>query len=167
MNAIYTRRSIRNYSDKQVEQEKIEQILKAAMQAPSARNQQAWQFIVVKGKNNLEALSNFSPHAKMTKDASCAIVVLGDKNRMKSPDRWEQDLGAATQNLMLEAADLGLGTVWLGTAPTEDYMDNITKLYDLDESLVPYCVVSVGYPADSDANTFVDRFDASRIRYIG
>ncbi len=166
MNSIYTRRSVRSYSDKQVEPEKIEQILKAAMQAPSAGNQQPWEFIVIRGKENLETLSTFSPYASMMKQASCGIVVLCDNNRLRIPDKWEQDLGAATQNLMLEAANLELGTVWLGTAPNKEYINYIRNLYDISENLVPYSVIAVGYPADKNANSFVDRFDPSRIRYI-
>ena len=74
MNSIFHRISVRKYQDKPVEKEKIEQILRAAMQAPSATNQQPWEFYVVSDKEKLEALSRVHPYAGMTKDAPTAIV---------------------------------------------------------------------------------------------
>ncbi len=166
MNAIYTRRSVRSFLEKEVEAEKITQILKAAMQAPSAGNGQPWKFIVVSGKENLEKLSEYNPHAKSLKDASHGIIIYADKTEMKKADMWEQDLGAATQNLMLEAADIGLGSCWFGTAPVLERMDFIRKLYNLSSDILPYAVVSIGYPKEEDANKFVDRYNESVISYI-
>ncbi len=166
MNTIFTRRSVRSFLKKTVEAEKIEKILRAAMQAPTAANGQPWQFIVVTGDENLEKLSEFNPHAKSLIGASHGIIVLGDKNKMKVPDMWQQDLGAATQNLMLEAAEQGLGSCWFGTAPVAERMDFIRELYNLSSDLMPYAVISIGYPKEADANKFVDRYDESAVRYI-
>ncbi|ONI44555.1 nitroreductase [Candidatus Epulonipiscium fishelsonii] len=165
MNAIFTRRSVRQFADKTVEQEKIEKILRAAMQAPSANNQQPWDFIVVEGKENLDKLSKYNPYAGCLKNASAAIIVLGNTERIMFP-HWEQDLGAATQNIQLEAVELGLGSVWLGTAPNKERMEFIRKLYGLNENMLPYSVIALGYPKDTNANHFTDRYDASRIKYI-
>ena len=74
MSSIYQRVSIRKYQDKPVEKEKTLAILRAAMQAPSAGNQQPWEFYVVTDKAKLEALSQVSPYAGMTKDAPVAIA---------------------------------------------------------------------------------------------
>lgn len=166
MNAIFTRRSVRAFSKKEVENEKVEKILRAAMQAPTAMCQQPWEFIVVKGERNLEELSKFNPYSSTLKGANLGIVLLGNKDRMKCPEHWEQDMGAATQNILLEATELGLGTVWYGTAPHKDRMQYINNLYGLGENLWPYAVIAVGYPLHENANKFVDRFDESRIRYI-
>lgn len=166
MNAIFTRRSVRQFSTKPVEDEKVEQLLRAAMQAPSAKNQQPWEFIVVKGAENLEKLSHFHTFASSMAGANFAVIVLCNNDRLTMAPAWQQDLGAATQNLLLEAADLGLGAVWYGTAPHENRIAFVRDFCNLSENLVPYSVVAVGYPKSETANHFIDRFDASRIRYI-
>ncbi len=166
MNSIFTRRSVRTFLDKKVETEKVQEILKAAMQAPSAANQQPWEFIVVRGKDNLETLAKCNPYAGCLKNADLAIVTLGNKTKMTFPQYWQQDLGAATQNMLLQITELGLGAVWLGTGPDEDRMEYIQKLYDLDENLLPYSIIAVGYPKDDNANHFVDRFDEDKIHYV-
>ncbi|MFI3169428.1 MAG: nitroreductase family protein [Faecalibacterium sp.] len=168
MNEIFTRRSVRQFSDAAVSPEQTEQLLRAAMQSPSAHNQQPWQFLVVRGKENLTRLASCNPYASFLPSANLAIVLLADKARMIHTEAyWQQDLGAATQTLLLEAAALGLGAVWLGTASEPARMDFIQKEYALGEHLVPFSVVAIGHPKETDANHFVDRYDASRVRYIG
>jgi len=165
MNSIFTRRSVRNFLEKEVEDKKIEKILRAAMQAPSAVNQQPWEFLVVKGKENLLRLSKYSPYATSLKNANVGIIVFGNKERMMFPDYWQQDLGAATQNILLEATELGLGSVWYGTASDDGKMKYIQDLYKLGDNLLPYSVIGIGYPKSADAISFVDRFDETRIHY--
>ncbi len=166
MNAIFTRRSVRNFLEKDVEKEKIDRLLRAAMQAPSAANQQPWEFLVVTGKENLNTLSQCSPYAASLKNAKVGIVVLANQERLMFKDYWQQDLGAATQNILLEAVELELGTVWYGTAPDQERMKYIQNLYNLQENLVPFSVIAVGYPKKEDANSFVDRYDEKRVHYI-
>lgn len=166
MNSIFTRRSVRQFTDKQVEPEKIEQLLKAGMQAPSAWGQKAWNFIVVEGRENLDKLADYNPYAGCLRGAGLGIIVLGNTSLMKASEYWEQDLGAVTQNILLEAVEQGLGAVWLGGAPEKDRMEYISKLYSLGNEMVPYCVIAVGYPQREDANHYVDRYDKSRVRYI-
>lgn len=165
MEIIFNRRSIRRYKNQAVEEEKIDKILRAAMQAPSAVNQQPWEFIVVRDKENLKKLSGISAYSKMVADAPLAIVPLGNEDKMILQHHWQQDLAAATQNILLEAAYLGLGAVWLGVAPMEDRMDYIRKLFGLSKKLRPFCVIPIGYPAEGHENKFVDRFDPSKVHY--
>ncbi len=167
MNSIFIRRSVRNFLTNDVEDVKLDKILRAAMQAPSAGNGQPWEFIVVKGQKNLNTLAQFSPYATSLKKANLGIVVLGNKTKTPFPEYWQQDLGAATQNILLEATELGLGSVWYGVAPERDRMVYISKLYKLDEHLLPFCVIAIGYPEKENANHFVDRFDFNRVRYVG
>lgn len=167
MNAIYTRRSVRAFLEKAVEKEKIEKILRAAMQAPSAGNGQPWEFIVVRGEKNLKNLSSYSKYSGCLKNADVAIIVLCNKTRLVFADFWQQDLAAATQNILLQATELGLGSVWFGTAPDEEKMQFIKDLYQLDKDLFPFSIIGIGYPKDENANKFIDRFDESRIHYIG
>ncbi len=166
MNSIFTRRSVRQFSEKVVETEKVEKLLRAAMQAPSAKNQQPWEFIVLKDRSKLDKLSEFKAHAQSLMSANLAIIVLGNNERMQHTNKWEQDLAAATQNICLEATELGLGTVWLGATPDTKSMDHIRDLFLLADNLIPFSVISVGYPKDENANHFVDRFDESRVTYI-
>lgn len=161
MKTIDIRRSIRKYTDQPVSQVEIEKLLRAAMQAPSAGNQQPWEFLVVEDKDMLEKVSKVSPYAGMVKDASLAVIMLGNEERMRFPENWEQDLSAATQNLLLEVADLGLGAVWLGVAPLEDRVTYISELFDLPEHIKPFAIVPVGHPATE--NKFVDRYDETRV----
>ena len=108
MKSIYTRVSIRKYQDRPVEKEKTEAILRAAMQAPSAGNQQPWEFYVVTNKEKLAALSEVSPYAGMTKYAPVAIVAAYRKNCMM-PEYAQIDLSIAMENLWLETDAQGLG----------------------------------------------------------
>lgn len=166
MNSIFTRRSVRQFADKPVEIEKVEKLLRAAMQAPSAANQQPWEFIVVTDKTSLMKLSQYNPYAGSLKNADLAIIVLGNTDRMMYPEHWEQDLGAATQNILIEATELGLGSVWFGTAPNAERMAFIRNLYSIDEKLLPYSVIAIGYPIDENVFKFVDRYDETRVRYF-
>lgn len=165
MENILIRRSVRTYKDIKVENEKIEKMLRAAMQAPSAGNQRPWEFIVVENKEKLKGLSQVCQYSKLVANAPLAIVLLADEKRMVFPENWEQDMGAATQNLLLEAVELDLGAVWLGVAPFDDRMGRVRDLFDLEGNIKPYAIVAVGYPKDGQGNKFVDRFDESRIHY--
>lgn len=165
MKEIFIRRSIRTYKDALVEKEKIDKLLRAAMQAPSAGNQQPWEFIVVQDKDLLNKLSGISPYSKMLAKAPLAIVMLANKNIFRIPEKWQQDMGAATENLLLEAVHLGLGGVWLGVAPVEDRMNAISEIFNLPENILPFAIVSIGYPETEQK--FVDRYDASRVHYDG
>ena len=165
MEAIFKRRSIRKYTDDKVEQEKIEKLLRAAMQAPSAGNQQPWEFIVLQDKEKLVKLSQMSQYSKLIADAPLAFILLGNEDRMRYPENWEQDMGAATQNLLLEAVELNLGAVWMSAAPLNDRMNYIKDMFNLEDKLKPYCVVTVGYAAKGQENKFIDRYDESRVHY--
>ncbi|MCK8058475.1 MULTISPECIES: nitroreductase family protein [unclassified Fusibacter] len=166
MKTINERRSVRKYLDKPVEQEKVEALLRAAMQAPSAGNQQPWEFIAIQNSQKLNALAKMSPYSRPIAESALAIVVVAAESRMKFPEYWQQDLAAATQNLLLEATDLGLGAVWLGVAPLEERMRFISELLELTEDSKVFSVVAIGYPVMADSNRFVDRFDPSRIKYL-
>ena len=162
---VKTRRSIRSYTDQAIESEKIEQMLRAGMQAPSAINQQPWEFLVVQDKKTLKALSLISPYAQLVAKASLAIIPLANDDRMKHSDHWQQDLAAATENIFLEAVELGLGAVWLGVAPNEERMEYLRNHFDLTPNLKPFAIISIGYPAKGNENKFVDRYDETRVHH--
>ncbi len=165
MNSIFTRRSIRQFTDKAVESEKVTSLLKAAMQAPSAANQQPWEFLVATDRADIDKLAEVSPYAKPLNTATLAVIVLGDEERFKVPGMWEQDLGAATQNLLLQAVELDLGAVWLGIWPIEERAQFIREQFGIPSTVRPYGVLAIGYPAEGQQNKFVDRYDESRVHF--
>ena len=163
MNSIFRRVSIRKYQNKPVEPEKIEALLRAAMQAPSAANQQPWEFYVVTDKEKLRALSEASRYAAMTKDAPVAIVSVYRKD-IPMPMYAEIDLSIAMENLWLEADAQGLGGVWLGIAPLEKRMKAVEEVLDIPDHLRAFAIFPLGYPAEEKKQQ--DRFDESRIHYV-
>ena len=165
MQEIFNRRSVRRYADRPIEKEKLEKLLRAAMQAPSAGNQQPWEFIVVTDRDMLCRLSDFSPYAKMLPQAAAAVVVLSRTEGLRHSGYCPQDLGAAVENMLLEAVHLGLGGVWMGCMPVEERMQAVAQLMGVPDNLLPFAVVAFGYPAEEDANRFTDRYDPERVYY--
>ena len=163
MNQLYTRVSIRKYQDRPVEKEKTEAMLRAAMQAPSAANQQPWEFYVVTNKEKLKALSGVSPYAGMTKNAPAAIVSVYRKD-CAIPAYAQIDLSIAMENLWLETDAQGLGGVWLGIAPQEERMKAVEEILDLPDTVRAFAIFPYGYPAEERKQQ--DRFDPERIHYV-
>ena len=163
MNHLYTRVSIRKYQDRPVEKEKTEAMLRAAMQAPSAANQQPWEFYVVTNKEKLNALSRVSPYAGMTKNAPAAIVSVYRKD-CAIPAYAQIDLSIAMENLWLETDAQGLGGVWLGIAPQEERMKAVEDALGLPDTVRAFAIFPYGYPAEERRQQ--DRFDRSRIHYV-
>jgi nitroreductase len=147
MEAIFTRRSIREYTSQAVPDELVQELLAAAMQAPSAGNQQPWHFIIVTERKQLDALADASPFGKMLKDAALGIVVCADLELEKYPGFWVQDCSNATMNLLLAAHNRGLGAVWVGVHPVEDRVANYKQILGLPAPVIPLCIVPIGYPA--------------------
>lgn len=163
MKEIFSRVSVRKFKNIKVEDEKIEKLLRAGMAAPSAGNQQPWEFIVIENKETLKKLSEFSPFAKCVFEAPLAIIVLANKDKLKYPENWQQDLGAATENMLIEAVHLDLGAVWLGVAPLEDRMKYIKDMFHLCDNLDVYAVVPFGYPISIPKSE--DRYDEKKVHF--
>lgn len=161
LEAILTRRSVRKYTKESVSEELVTQLLRAAMAAPSAGNQQPWQFVVVRHPDVLKKLAEVSPYAGMTRDAALAVVICGDLAREERKGFWVQDCAAATQNLLLAAHALGLGAVWCGLYPREERVEKARAVLGIPSQTVPFALVPVGYPAERPET--VDRFDRNRI----
>jgi nitroreductase len=163
LEAIHTRRSIREYLDKPIPEELVTKLLAAAMAAPSARNQQPWEFVVITDKSLLGKTPSINPYTQMAVDAPLAILVCGNLHIETSPGYWVVDCAAAVQNMLLCAHALGLGAVWTGTYPNEERMDGYTELFNLPEHVVPHTLVVIGYPAQQLSPE--DRFRPERIHY--
>jgi nitroreductase len=163
MEAILSRRSIRKYTAQPVPDEVVTGLLKAAMSAPSASNQQSWQFVVINDRHTLDEIPNIHSHSKMLKEAAVAILVCGDQRLEKSKGFWVQDCSAATQNLLIAAQAKGLGAVWLGIYPRQKRVAEFQKKFGLPEGVVPLALVSIGYPAEEKPPS--NRYDPARVHY--
>lgn len=161
LEAILTRRSIRRYSDRPVPGETVAELLRAAMAAPSAGNEQPWQFVVVEDQATLHAIPKYHPYSAMLKEAPVAVVVCGDVRLERYKGYWVQDCSAAMENLLLAAHALGLGAVWLGVHPVEDRVKKTQELLGLPPEVIPLGIAALGYPAESKER--VDRFNPHRV----
>ncbi len=150
---IHQRKSVRTYTDKVVTKEQFETLVRAAMAAPTARNIQPWQFIVVDDKEKLAKMAEGLPYAKMLDKAPGAIVVCGEivEHPEEGMDQlWIQDCSAATQNILLAAESMGLGAVWTAAYPYEDRIKVVVETLGLPEDIKPLSVVPVGYPGGDE-----------------
>lgn len=162
MSIIYTRRSIRKYTDQAIPGETINRIIKAGMNAPSAGNEQPWHFVVINDRNILNTIADFHPFAQMARIAPVAILVCGEPELEKHKDLWVQDCSAATQNILLEITDLGLGGVWVGIYPREKRMEAMRKLLHMPGNIIPFSMIPLGHPAETKEPN--DKFLPERIR---
>ncbi len=158
LDAIFTRRSIRKFTDKAVTEEEVNTLLQAAMAAPSAGNAQPWRFIVVRDPQSLEAIAATNPYAQMAKESSVCLVVCADLQAEKYPGYWVQDGSAAIQNILLAARDLGIGTVWTGVTPDKERAAAFKEYFSLPEHAEVLGIVVCGYPAQEfkSRDTFVE-----------
>lgn len=149
INSIFKRRSIRNYIDKEVENEKIILLLKAAMAAPTAANRQPWEFIVVTDKERINELRSTLREGQY--NAPVAIVVCGNMQLAfsnKDKEIWTQDCSAATENMLIAAVELGLGSLWIGLYPQLNKCKPVCKVLNIPDHVIPMGVVYFGYPAE-------------------
>jgi nitroreductase len=163
LEAILSRRSIRRYQDKVVPAGLIDALLKAAMSAPSARNEQPWHFVVIQNRKILNEVPGFHPYAHMLIEAPLAIAVCADMNLLGDEAYWAQDCSAATENILIAAQAQGLGAVWLGVYPREDRVKDVQDLLALPAYVIPLCLISIGYPAEKKPPA--NRYQASRVHY--
>lgn len=161
MDALFKRRSVRQYTDKDVDEASLKRILAAGMTAPSAGDEQPWHFIVVRDKETLKALGGCGPYAKPAAAAPLAIVVCGELALERYKGYWVQDCSAAVENMLIEATALGLGTVWLGVHPVEDRVRYIRELFGLEKGIMPFAVIPVGYPFQEPKE--IDRYREQRV----
>jgi nitroreductase len=167
MSAIFERRSVRKFLPQPVEQEKIERLLRAGFAAPSAGNRCPWEFIVITGAADLSAAAAMSSYAGMLSGAAAAIAVCAnldmEKAALAGDTWWVQDLSAATENILLQIVEEGLGGVWLGWYPDMDRVKAFAEYFGLPAHIRPFSVIALGYPAESPPKT--DRFDPAKVHY--
>ena len=147
---IQNRRSIRKYKNaKPVTKEQLKELLSAAMAAPTACNLRPWEFIAVTNRKILDEIMKIHPHAGMLRTATAAIIVVAVPKNETSERFFQQDCGAATENILLEAVSMGLGTCWCGVYPNKDREGAFRKLFNIPEEKIPINVIAVGVPDEN------------------
>ena len=154
MSCILNRRSVRAYDSKEVNRNDIMQLLTAANWAPSGNNMQPWRFsVVMNNKELIKKLSSLTVYHNWVENAPCLIAVFLDTKVLDDKIssaylKHTQSIGAAIQNLMLAAHELGLGSCWIGEILKNE--DKVKELLGASKDLQLMAVVSVGYPSRAD-----------------
>ena len=146
LEAILKRRSIREYTTQPVSEEQIRTLLEAAMAAPSASDRRPWEFVVVRDPSLRQALARTHQWSGMAADAPVVFVVCGDEKRSA---HWMVDASAATENMLVQAAAMGLGGVWVGIFPRPEREEQVRRTLGIPAHLRVLCLVPMGHPAES------------------
>jgi nitroreductase len=161
LEAIFTRRSVRNFTGQPISEEDLKTVVNAGFCAPSAHNKQPWHFVIVRDKDALENISKVHPYAKMLPQAGCGIIVCGDKRKEGMTGFLIEDCSAAIQNMLLAAHGLGLGAVWCGLYPVPQLTKPVIKFVNLPSAIVPVGMVVIGHKAEEKES--IDRYDDSKV----
>ncbi len=148
LDAIYTRRSIRHFTDEPVNQALIDEILRAGSWAPSGLNNQPWRFAVITDRDLKDKFVPLTRYGKVIEGAACLIPVFLDRQAMYNDVKDHQAAGACIQNMLLAAHSLGLGAVWLGEILKS--AGQVRKLLGLPENMELMAVLALGHPARRD-----------------
>lgn len=162
---LQARRSIRKYTQEAVSKEEIDILMHAAMSGPSACNKMPWDFYVVSDETVLEKLRNATQYSNIK--APLAIVVCGNLSRalpMQLAPFWIQDCSAATENILLAATDMGLGTVWCGIHPQKRAEKRVSEALGLIEKQIPLNIIYVGHPDETKESR--DQYKEKCVHYI-
>lgn len=163
LEAISTRRSIREFTGEPLKQEELETVLKAGFSAPSAHNMQPWHFIVINTAERLEQISSIHPYAKNLPQAGCAIIVCGDTEKQHREGFLIEDCSAAIQNMLLAAHGIGLGAVWNGIYPLPEIMQLFRDTIKLPKTIIPVGMIVIGHKSHDIEPA--DRYDSKKIHY--
>ncbi len=134
------------------------------MQAPSALNQQPWEFIVVENKTALQKLSQAMPDAKPVSNSELTLILVANSKKFRYEPDWELDMSAAAQNILLEAVHLELGAVWMSITSDDSAINYVREMYELPSDIKPFALIAIGYP-ESNKNHFIDRYNTEKIHF--
>ena len=176
MQNILARKSVRSYNGDTIPAAVVEDLLRAAMAAPTGMDIRPWSFVVLTDKSQYETIFEGNGNMKKFMESGVVIVVCADttvtRPTRENPDgpavtmpnpMWRDDIAAATENLLLAVEAHGLGACWTACYPFANTMAPVRKGLGLPDNVVPYAVVPVGYPAGE--NQPKDKWDTTRIHY--
>ncbi len=144
MEGIYTRRSVRQFTEKRVTRDELVEIITAGTWAPSGLNNQPWRFVIIHDRDTLNRLAKLTKYRKIIEDAPSCIAVFVDKQAIYNEVKDHQAIGACIQNMLLSAHAMGLGAVWLGEILNN--AEKVTALLELSEDLDLMAVIAIGHP---------------------
>ncbi len=149
LNFIFSRRSIRKFTTREVPEALLTDLLEAAMAAPSAVGKDPWHFIVLRSRGSIDQLAVHLPNGAMLHEASAALVICGDLNKAHDQQLsfLLQDLSASIENILLAANALGLGACWLGIHPREERIAAVSQQFRLPQNVIPVAGIALGWPA--------------------
>ena len=163
---IQNRRSVRKFKlDVAVPKEQLEELISAAMLAPSAHNNQPWEFIAITNSDVLNRIAELLPNAAPCKTAAAAIVIVALPKDGSLEGYYPQECGAAAQNILLQATDMELGSCWCGVWPKENRIAAIRTLLNVPKNIIPFCVIAIGVSDETPCPRKIPDI-ASVTRYI-
>ena len=145
MKAILSRHSVRRYSDKEIPESQLMEILHAGMSALSAMGSRPWHFILVTDRERLEGVAEIHPYAQMSKQASAGILVCGEPSKETFEMYFQQNCSAAVENILIAVSSFGLGSVWVGWYPNATHVKNFKEYFKLPEGIEPFAWVPIGH----------------------
>lgn len=151
LECIYTRRSVRSFTDQDVPQSVVLEIIKAGTWAPSGLNNQPWRFVIIKDSDARSKIAELTKYSNIIKAAPVCIAVFVDKDAMYNDVKDHQAIGACIQNMLLATHSMGLGAVWLGEILKN--CQRVIELLELPNNIELMAVVALGYPADRTQNS--------------
>lgn len=165
LEVIKKRRSIRAYQKKEIEEEKLNEILKAVMFAPSARHSRPWEFIIVKDKKTKDKLAAAKDGSAFANEAPLVIVILAQETH-----QWIEDCSIVAENIYLEATNQGLGTCWVQIRGSErpdgsSCEEYVKKLLNIPNRLRVLCLMPLGYPAEEKEEHQESEFEKNKIHW--
>jgi nitroreductase len=164
MEAIFKRRSIRKYTNQPVTKEQLEQILQAAMAAPSGMNGMPWEFVAINDPAQMEKLHQTTQFSNY--NAPAAIIVCGNPSlstEAASERFWVEDCSLAAGNILIAATELGLGTVWVGMYPNETRYQSLSAMFGIPVKSIPVCLIYLGYADESKPSR--TQYDEKRVHW--
>lgn len=167
MDIILNRRSVRKFDlTKQISEEDLLQLCRYAEAAPSARRQKGREYIMIDDKSLIEQLSTVSAGAAILKNCSAVLAVIGkNPDELLTPRMQVQDLSAATENILLGATAMGLGSCWIGIYPIEERTEACNRLLNLPNGTFTFSLVAIGYPKEDQAFYDASKLESSMIHH--
>lgn len=163
--AIFKRRSVRNFLEKEIDDTIIQSLLEDAMAAPSACNKKPWEFYVIKNKELQDQIKKKIMFCNY--NSPLLIIACGNKKHAltnSDNDYWIQDVSAAIENILLSALSFDLGTCWCGLYPMKRRSSRVSKILNLPDYIIPLGIIQIGYPKKETSGR--TQYDKSKVHYI-